>query len=187
MAVLKSQGIKKTDRADRSMTQPAWLPPRVDQGSVVYSTLIKRICSRFFRDVIRCPGQGFAAANEGRGCRRRYLPSCHLLEEDATSRSIAPATGNKISLPARQLCPLHKGGFSSLSFESCSAEEFFIILSQGDSQGAKPLEPFQIGGPGGRNRNLPPGRFFPHSCRHAMGPPEAEPTGKTVCNTILHP
>ncbi len=33
-------------------------------------------------------------------------------------------------------------------------------LSRGDSQGARPLVPFQIGGPGGRNRNLPPGRFF---------------------------
>ena len=31
---------------------------------------------------------------------------------------------------------------------------------RGDSQGDTPLAPFQIGGPGGRNRNLPPGRFF---------------------------
>ncbi len=42
-----------------------------------------------------------------------------------------------------------------------SVAEGCNLMSRGDWQGDAPLAPFQIGGPGGRNRNLPPGRFFP--------------------------
>ena len=47
---------------------------------------------------------------------RGSLRPCRLLKEDATSRSIAPATGDKTSLPTGQLCPLHKGGFAANNF-----------------------------------------------------------------------